>query len=110
VSKPTSRAAAWWTVVLLGVLAVVSFVDRLALALLVDPIKADLGVSDTQMGLLLGASFAFMYAIFGLPLSLVADRGNRRWLIFAGVMVWTTLTVVSGFATSFAVLLLCRSA
>ena len=106
--KTTSRAAAWWTVVLLGVLAVVSFVDRLALALLVDPIKADLGVSDTQMGLLLGASFAFMYAIFGLPLSLVADRGNRRWLIFAGVMVWTILTVVSGFATSFAVLLLCR--
>ena len=103
-----SRFAAWWTVVLLGVLAIVSFVDRLALALLVDPIKADLGVSDAQMGLLLGASFAFMYAIFGLPLSLIADRGNRRWLIFAGVMVWTTLTVVSGFATSFAVLLLCR--
>lgn len=103
-----SRAVAWWTVVLLGVLFVVSFVDRLALALLVGPIQAELGVSDQQMGLLLGASFAFMFAVFGLPLSLWADRGNRKWLVTSGVMLWSALTVASGFAQSFVSLLLCR--
>ncbi len=106
--RPGLNLRAWWTVVLLGLLFIVSYVDRLALSLLVEPIKADLGVSDTQMGLLLGASFAVFYAVFGLPLSLVADRGNRRWLIIAGALIWTTLTVGSGFATSFALLLIFR--
>lgn len=106
--RSLSSATAWWTVLLLGLLYIVSFVDRLALSLLVQPIQADLGLTDTQMGLLLGASFAFFYALFGLPLSLVADRGNRRWLVVAGVVLWSATTVLSGFANGFIMLLLCR--
>jgi len=99
---------AWWTVGLLSLLYVLSFIDRLILALLVSPLKADLGVSDLQLGLLFGPAFGLFYAAIGLPLARLADRGNRRILVVCGVLLWGAATVLSGFAGSFALLVALR--
>ena len=80
-----SRRYAWFMVVVLMVAYILSFVDRYVLGLLVEPIKADLGLSDTDMGWLLGLSFAIFYATMGIPLGYLADRKRRTWLIAAGI-------------------------
>lgn len=88
----------------LGVLVVVytfNFIDRQILSILIEPIKADLGVSDFAMGLLSGTAFAVFYATLGMPLALIADRWNRRNLIGLSLAVWSGMTAVSGLATNF---------
>jgi len=107
-SSPRALGGAWWAVALLGLLYVLSFVDRVILALLVAPLKADLGVSDLQLGLLFGPAFAVFYALLGLPIARLADRGNRRNLIVAGVLLWGLATVASGFAGTFWLLMALR--
>lgn len=107
-SSPRAVGGAWWAVALLGLLYVLSFVDRVILALLVAPLKADLGVSDLELGLLFGPAFAVFYALLGLPIARLADRGDRRKLIVAGVFLWGLATVASGFAGSFWVLVILR--
>lgn len=87
---------------------VFSWLDRLAVSMMVAPIKADLGLSDTQMSVILGPSFAIAYAVFGVPLGWAADRFSRRLVIFCGVLVWALATVACGFATSFSGLLAAR--
>ena len=104
-----SAAKAWWTVFLLSSLYVFSFIDRLVLALLVAPLRSDLGLSDLQLGLLFGPAFGLFYAALGLPLARLADRGNRRRLIMAGVLLWGVATTASGFATTFAFLVSLRA-
>ncbi|MBP8235201.1 MAG: MFS transporter [Rhizorhabdus sp.] len=113
IADPSARAAvtparAWGALTLLSALYIVSFVDRLILALLIEPIKADLGISDVQMGLLIGTSFALVFSIAGLPLARLADTGNRVMLIFVGAVGWGISTAAAAFADSFAVLLLLR--
>lgn len=103
-----SPVRAWGTVAILSLLYVISFVDRLVLALLVEPIKAELGVSDLQIGLLIGTSFAVFYSLAGLPIARIADTGNRVLLITAGALLWGLTTAGAAFASSFAVLLLLR--
>ncbi len=76
-----SMAYPWLVVAILMVAYVFSFVDRQILNLLVGPIRRDLGISDTQMSLLMGFSFAIFYTILGIPLGRLADRWNRRWLV-----------------------------
>ena len=88
----------------LGVLVVVytfNFIDRQILSILIEPIKADLGISDFGMGLLSGTAFAIFYATLGMPLALVADRWNRRNLIGLSLAVWSGMTALSGFAMNF---------
>ena len=92
----------------LFVVYVFNFLDRQLLSLFVVPIKADLGVSDTQMGLLTGLSFAFFYAIAGLPLARWADRNSRTALITVGLVVWSGMTAATGLARSYTHLLLAR--
>ena len=92
----------------LFVLYVNSFVDRLVLTMLVAPIKADLGLSDVQVSIILGPAFAIFYAIFGLPLGWAADRFSRRWVIYVGVTLWSVAATASGLARSFVPLLLSR--
>lgn len=105
---PVSRWRAWLTLILLGLLYLVSFVDRFILALLVEPLKHDLGVNEVQLGFLFGTAFAFFYAVLGLPLARLADRHNRRWLILAGATLWSVSTIASGFVDSFALLVALR--
>jgi MFS family permease len=105
---PISAARGWWTVSALGLLYVLSFVDRVILALLVSPLKAELHVSDVQLALLFGPAFALFYAVLGLPIARLADRGDRRKLILAGVFLWGAATVGSAFAGSFWMLVALR--
>src|ERR1700704_1044423 len=81
------RSYAWTVVAILVATAILSYTDRQVLSLLVDPIRADLGISDTQVSLLLGTAFAVVYGVAGLPLGYLADRTSRRNLIFGGVLV-----------------------
>ena len=79
ISDPTTaefpgRRYAWYTVFVLMICYTFSFIDRLILAFLVGPLKVDLHLSDTQIGLLQGLAFAFFYAILGVPMGLIADR------------------------------------
>jgi len=103
-----SPARAWYLVILLTVAYVFSFVDKYLPALLVEPIKQDLGASDTQMGFLLGPAFAVLYATLGLPMGWLADRTRRTTLVAAGVALWSAATAISGLARSFSHLILAR--
>ena len=104
---PSPRYA-WYMVAVLTIAYILSFVDRYILGLLVEPIKADLGISDSQMGSLLGLYFLLFYAIMGLPLGYLADRTRRTWLVAAGVAVWSAATAASGLAKNFWHLALAR--
>jgi MFS family permease len=103
-----SRPYAWTVVAILIATAVVSYTDRQVLSLLVDPIRGELGISDTQVSLLLGTAFAVVYGIAGIPLGILADRTSRRNLIFAGVLVWSCGTLACGFSHSFGQLFAAR--
>ena len=85
-----------------------SFIDRMILNLLVDPIRRDMHISDTQMSLLMGFSFALFYTLFGLPLGRIADTGNRRRLIVCGIVVWSAMTVACGTVKNYGQFLLAR--
>ena len=105
VEAPYPRRSYAWTVVgILFCTAVLSYTDRQVLSLLVDPVRAELHISDTQMSLLLGLAFAFIYGAAGIPLGWLADRTSRRNLILAGVVVWGIGTLLCGMAHSFAAL------
>lgn len=106
---PTSRTGySWFIVFLLMGAYVLSFLDRQILSLMVKPIRADLGISDTQMSLLMGIAFSLFYSICGLPLARWADMRNRRGLIVAGVALWSLATAACGLASRYATLFLAR--
>ncbi|MDA1075587.1 MAG: MFS transporter [Proteobacteria bacterium] len=88
----------------LVVVYVFNFIDRNILSILAESIKADLGVTDAQMGFLYGTVFAVFYAVFGIPLARFADVWVRRSLISIGLMFWSLMTALSGTARSFAML------
>jgi predicted MFS family arabinose efflux permease len=95
----------------LGVLFVVyvfNFIDRQVLAILLDPIKRELGVSDTAMGFLSGFAFALFYTFAGIPIARWADRASRRSIIALGLGLWSAMTAASGLASSFLQLALAR--
>jgi len=104
---PSTRYA-WYMVILLTVAYIFSFVDRYILGLLIEPIKADLQLSDTQIGLLLGPAFAIFYATMGLPLGWMADRKRRTWIVGFGVALWSAATAASGLAKNFLHLFVAR--
>ena len=78
-----------------------SYIDRQILSMLVEPIKADLGISDTQIGLLQGLAFAVFYTLVGIPMGRLADNGNRKKLIAWGIFVWSFATAACGLAKTF---------
>jgi MFS family permease len=104
---PTRRAA-WYAVSVLVLAVVFSFIDRIVIALLVEPLKLDLGLNDTQIGLLQGIAFALFYALVGLPIGRWADRHSRRTIITWGIFLWSLMTAVCGLARSFFELFLAR--
>ncbi len=103
-----SALRSWGLVVLLTTAYAVSFVDRQIINLLVEPIKADLQLSDTQISLLLGFAFGLFYTVMGIPLGRAADKYNRRNLIVAGMTVWCVMTAASGLARNFIQLFIAR--
>ena len=88
--------------------AVLNMLDRQILGMLVSPIQAEFGVSDTAMGFLTGPAFALFYAVAGIPIARWADRGVRRSIIALGLFLWSGLTLASGMAQSFVHLVVAR--
>lgn len=106
---PASSSRSAVLVLLLMLALTLSYVDRQVLSLLVEPIKADLQITDTQFGLLQGMAFAVFYIGFGLPLGRLADIGSRRNLIASGITLWSFMTAICGTATSFLGLFVARA-
>ncbi len=92
---------AWFGVFVLMLIYINSFLDRSILALLVDPIRRTLEISESQMGFLMGPAFAVFYIVAGLPLGRLADSMSRRWLVFWGQLTWSLMSVGCAFVTSF---------
>lgn len=101
-------AYSWCMVVLLTIVYIFSFIDRFILGLLIQPIQADLDLTDTQVGLLLGPAFAIFYVLMGLPFGWLADRKRRTFIVAAGLAIWSAATAVSGLARSFLGLFIAR--
>lgn len=85
-----------------------NFIDRQLLVILQEPVKADLGLSDTQLGLLTGFAFAVFYVVCGIPIARWADKGVRRSIIALALSIWSFMTAISGFSQNFFQLLLAR--
>jgi MFS family permease len=96
-----TRSYAWFVVVLLIGTAILSYTDRQVLSLLVDPIRHDLGISDSQISAVFGMAFGIVYGVAGVPFGFFADRTSRRNLILFGVAVWSVGTVACGYAHNF---------
>ncbi|MDG2533467.1 MFS transporter [Sphingomonas sp. HITSZ_GF] len=103
-----ARTTAWYVAILLMLANTLAFVDRQAMALLVQPIKADLQINDTAISLLYGLSFTLFYVAVGIPIARIADRSNRRNIIAGAIFVWSVATSVCGLVRSFAGLFAAR--
>ncbi len=90
------------------VVYIFNFIDRQILVILQESIKADMGLSDTQLGLLSGFSFALFYVTCGIPIARWADRGNRRDIVALSLTVWSAMTALCGLVANFWQLLLAR--
>lgn len=110
-SSEQSKVGGWYSHYVLFVLVLVyifNFIDRNILSILAEDIKADLAITDAQMGFLYGTVFAVFYAVFGIPLARFADVWTRRSLISLGLSFWSFMTAASGLARSFSMLAICR--
>ena len=103
-----SPARGWALVLLLLAAYALAFIDRQILALLVEPVRRDLAISDTEFSLLAGVAFTLFYSIMGIPCAWLADRGSRRNLVAASLTMWSAMTAACGFAVSFPALFLAR--
>ncbi|HYA63406.1 MAG TPA: MFS transporter [Candidatus Sulfotelmatobacter sp.] len=100
-NRPPSLRYAWYVVFVLMLCYALSLIDRQILSLLVAPMKRDLHINDTRIGLLQGLSFALFYTVAGLPLGKLADSYSRRRLITAGVVAWSVMTTACSAARNF---------
>ena len=104
----SSSRAAYYTLGVLTIVYSVNFIDRQLLAILQESIKADLMLSDGQLGLLTGFAFALFYVTAGLPIASWADRSNRRNIVAISLGLWSFMTAISGLAQNYLQLLLAR--
>lgn len=98
----------WYMVILLTTAQIVSYIDRFLPSLLIGPIKGDLGLTDFQVGLLLGPAFGVFYVLMGLPIGWMADRYNRRGILAAGITIWCSMTALASLAKGFPTLFATR--
>jgi predicted MFS family arabinose efflux permease len=108
VADDFSRATRGYFLALLCLTALLNMLDRQIFAILLEPIKRDLHLSDTQMGFVTGAAFAIVYTIAGIPLGRLIDKGNRRTILAATLLVWSGMTACCGFARNYVLLLVAR--
>jgi len=108
-SSPTiAPAKANYVLVILFLVTMLNFIDRQVIAIIAEPIKNDLGLSDTQLGLVSGLSFAIFYTTLAIPVAALADRWNRSYIISIAIAIWSGMTVLCGFANNFLQLFLAR--
>ncbi|MGD8359423.1 MAG: MFS transporter [Lysobacterales bacterium] len=96
------------TLTLLVLVYTFNFIDRQIVGILAVPIKADLGLSDTQLGLMGGLAFALFYTGLGIPVAMLADRYSRTWIMTGALVIWSALTAACGLAQNFTQLFLAR--
>jgi MFS family permease len=96
-----SPGKSWYAVGIFALALMLDFLDRGVIALLVQPIKHDLDLSDTQMGLLMGPAFIIFYLLLGLPIARLADSRSRRAIVGWGIAIWSVMTATCGLARSF---------
>ena len=107
VSSGHSRGR-WYIVTILALATLLSYLDRGVIAVVVPSLKADLNLSDLQISLLQGISFSLFFALAGIPMGTLADRVNRRNLIVVGLVLWSLMTILCGFASNFTMLFITR--
>jgi len=107
VSSGLSRSR-WYIVTILALATFLSYLDRGVIAVVVPSLKADLNLSDLQISLLQGISFSLFFALAGIPMGTLADRVNRRNLIVVGLVLWSLMTMLCGFASNFTMLFITR--
>jgi predicted MFS family arabinose efflux permease len=101
-------ARRWYVLSMLTLVYALSIADRFVMSTLIEPIKGDLGLSDSKIGFLTGSALAVFYVTAGLPLAILADRTNRRNMIALALAAWSLMTTLCGFTTNFWQLLLAR--
>jgi predicted MFS family arabinose efflux permease len=101
-------ATSWYALAVLIAVNFMGYMDRMALSILQEPIKADLHLSDKQLGLLSGLAFAAFYSTLGIPLARLADRFSRVKLISICLALWSVMTTLSGMTRTFLQLFLAR--
>jgi MFS family permease len=101
-------AYAWYALIVLVLVYALNFIDRQILSILAQDIKRDLGLEDAQIGFLYGTAFAVFYALFGIPLGRLADSWYRGRVMAIGLALWSSMTALSGFASSFTMLAVAR--
>ena len=107
-ARPGPPISHWYTAVLLAFCYALSYLDRKILALLLEPIKQSLELSDTQMGMLLGPAFAISYIGLAIPIAFLADRKSRKHIIAGGIALWSLVTVITGTLKNFGQLFAAR--
>jgi MFS family permease len=103
-----SPVYAWYVVAVLTLTYTIAFIDRQIMALMIEPIRRDLQISDTQVSLLIGLAFAVFYTLLGIPIARLADRYSRRAIIAVGIAIWCVMTATCGLARNYAQLFLSR--
>lgn len=101
---------AWTAVLLLFLINIANYTDRLVLSVVLQPVKEEFALTDTQVGLLTGVAFALFYAVLGLFVARLADRYNRVTIISVSLLLWSLVTALTGYTKTFAQLLLTRVA
>jgi predicted MFS family arabinose efflux permease len=105
---PMRTAYRAYVLALLVIVYAFNFIDRVIVGILAEPIKHDLGLSDTRLGLMSGAAFALFYTLLGIPVARLADRGSRTWVMTWALAIWSGFTALCGQAQSFTHLFLAR--
>jgi MFS family permease len=98
---PDSAATRTWVLAMLVLVYTFNFLDRQIIGILSIPIQAELGLSDTQLGLMRGLSFALFYSTLGVPIAMLADRTSRTWIMTIALTVWSAMTALCGLAQNF---------
>lgn len=107
-SQDSSSTYQWYVVIICMVAYILSFVDRQILSLMIEPIKADLMLSDTQFSLLQGLAFSLFYAFMGVPIAALADKKSRIKIISIGIVFWSLATAACGLCKNFIQMFLAR--
>src|ERR1700744_3153697 len=107
-NKEVTNLHGYYVLAMLTLVYVFNFIDRQVLVILQESIKKELHLSDTQLGMLCGVTFAIFYVTLGIPIARLADKRSRRNIVAVSLSLWSIMTAVSGTARNFIQLLLAR--
>lgn len=97
-----------YLLIMLTIVAVFNYLDRAVLSLMLEPIKQDLELNDSQLGFLTGFAFALFYAVAGIPIARWADRGNRNHVVSVTTALWSGMLVLCGLVSNYTQFVLAR--